>query len=174
MPRRLLFPCIAALGFLLSGCFVSEQPRFPPSSAAPAFGEGGRYGVFEHIAGDRYRRHESFLVRRRGDGGYEFVNEKGEVLSISFHTIDGGLFVGQAKTGKDKDGFEYAYTLLRVVDNEALMYLPQCDKQDEAALTGFGVEFKGKDECIIDRVAEPLKLFGSVTLGEPFYKMVRE
>ena len=34
------------------------------------------------------------------DGAYDFVNEKGETLTISFHALGGDLFVGQANGEK--------------------------------------------------------------------------
>src|SRR3954454_24980620 len=69
---------------LLSGCFVSETPKFPMTGAVAAFGEGGRYQGYEHQDADTYKKDEVMVIKRRPDGGYAFVDEKGEVQPISF------------------------------------------------------------------------------------------
>jgi hypothetical protein len=163
---------IAALGALLAGCFQSEQPRFSLADAAAPFGEGGRYVVYEWVAGDRFDRQEVFVITRRTDGAYEFANEKGETLTMSLHAIGGDLFVGQASPSKEQPG--YGYVVFRVTGSEALLYAPQCDKQDKSMLSAAGVRMNGEYECVIDRVADPAGLFRRLDLGDPASKLIRE
>jgi hypothetical protein len=163
---------LTAICVLLAGCFQSEQPRFPLTEAAAPFGDGGRYVVYERVAGDRYERQEVFVITRRADRAYEFVNEKGETLIMSLHALGGDRFVGQASPDKTRPG--YGYVVLRVAGNEAMLYLPQCDKQDKALLQAAGVEMNGEYECIVDRVGDPVGLFRRLELGEPTSKLVRE
>jgi hypothetical protein len=163
---------LTAVGALLTGCFQSEQPKFPFASATAPFGDGGRYVVYEWLAGDRFDRQEVFVITRRVDHGYDFVNEKGQTLAMSLHALGGGLFVGQARPNGDKSG--YGYVVFRVTGNEAVLYLPQCDKQDKAILSAAGVEMKGRLECIIDGVADPAALFKQLDFGNPVSKLVRE
>src|SRR5262249_22074315 len=140
----------AALGVLLGGCFYSTAPKFPLASGAPAFGEGGRYVMYsERIEGDRYRRSEQVVMTRRSDGGYQFMNDKGEGAAIYFHSIPGGLYVAQSW---DESLTRYDYAVVRVTSTEALVFIPQCDQQDKAKLASLGVEVRGL-ECPIDRVA---------------------
>ncbi len=76
------------------------------------------------------------IVKRRGDGGYDFVNEKDEVKPITFHPIAGGNFVGQApENGKTP----VRLCGLQDRGNEAFIYVPECDKQDKAKLATLGV-----------------------------------
>ena len=168
---RTLFP-LAAIGILLAGCFQSEQPRFPLTDAAAPFGGGGRYVVYERVAADRFERQEVFVITRRADRAYDFVNEKGETLTISLHALGGDRFVGQASPDKTRPG--YGYVVFRITGNEAMLHLPQCDKQDKAVLKAAGVEMNGEYECIIDRVGDPVGLFRRIEFGEPTSKLVRE
>jgi hypothetical protein len=170
--RALLF---AAAGVLLAGCFESEQPKFPLASAVAPFGEGGRYVVYERVENDQYRRQEVFVIKRRPDRAYDFVNEKDEVVTISLHALGGDLFAGQASNEKekDKDKPAYAYVVFRVTGSEALLHVPQCDEQDKAMLATLEVEI-GRFECMIDRVADPSGLFKRLELGKPMSKLVRE
>jgi hypothetical protein len=170
-PRLSVFAALAA-SFLLSGCFFSETPKFPVASAAAAFGDGGRFQGYDRTDDGGYKKADEAIitVKRRGDGGYDFVNEKDEVQPISFHPIAGGNFVGQAiEDGKSR----YAYVIFRIAGNEAFIYVPDCDRQDKAQLEKLGVTI-GKFECGIDRVADPAAFFASLTLGEPASKLVRE
>src|SRR5262245_37902627 len=107
---------------LLAGCFQSEQPRFPLTDAAAPFGDGGRYVVYEHEAGDRFEPQEVFVITRRADRAYDFVNEKGETLTMSLHALGRDRFVGQANPSKNQPG--YGYVVFRFTDNEATLYLP--------------------------------------------------
>jgi hypothetical protein len=166
-----VLPLLAAMS-LLAGCFQSEQPKFPLAEAAAPFGEGGRYVVYEWVAGDRFERQEVFVITRRADRGYDFVNEKGETLTMSLHALGGDRFVGQASPDKTQPG--YGYVVFRMTGNEALLYLPQCDKQDKAVLSAAGVELNGQYECMVDRVGDPAGLFRRLDLGEPASKLVRE
>jgi hypothetical protein len=163
---------LALLGMLLAGCFQSEHPRFPLADAAAPFGEGGRYVVYEWVAGDRFDRQEVFVITHRADGGYDFSNESGERLTMSLHALGGNLFVGQANPSKDQPG--YGYVVFRVTDSEALLYAPQCDKQNKAILDAAGVQLNGQYECVIDRVSDPMGLFRQLDLGDPASKLMRE
>jgi hypothetical protein len=163
---------LAAICVLLAGCFQSEQPNFPLANAAAPFGEGGRYVVYERVAGDRFERQEVFDITRRPDRAYDFVNEKGETLTMSLYALGGDRFVGQASPSKNQPG--YGYVVFRIAGNEAVLYLPQCDKQDKSVLKAAGVEMNGEYECIVDRVTDPAELFKQVVLGEPASKLIRE
>jgi hypothetical protein len=165
------FAALAA-SFLLSGCIFSETPKFPAENAVAAFGDGGRFQGYDRTESDRYKKADEalFMVKRRADGSYDFVNEKNEVQPISFYPIAGGNFVGQAlENGKSR----YAYLIFRIAGNEAFIYVPDCDKPDKAQLEKLGVVI-GQFECRIDRVADPAAFFASLTLGEPTSKLVRE
>jgi hypothetical protein len=166
------FLLAAILPLLLSGCFISEQPKLPLSTAAAAFGDGGRYTVFERTEGNNYKRQETFTIKRLPDGAYAFTNEKGEAVEISFHPMGNDRFLSQAKAEKEQPG--YGYAVFRVAGNEAFLYAPQCSEQDRAKMEAFGVEINGQFECVIDRVKDPVGLFGFVDLGEPVSKLVRE
>src|SRR5436190_15298169 len=85
---------LAAISILLAGCFQSEQPKFPLADAAAPFGQGGRYVVYERVAHDRFERQEVFVITRRADRAYDFVNEKSETLTMSLHALGGDRFVG--------------------------------------------------------------------------------
>ena len=170
-PRISVFAALAA-SFLLSGCFVSETPRFPAGSAVAAFGDGGRFQGYERTEDGRYKKGDEaiIIVKRRGDGGYDLVDQQDKVQPISFYPIAGGNFVGQApEIGTSR----YAYVVFRIAGNEAFIYVPDCDKQDKAQLEKLGVVI-GQFECRIDRVADPAAFFASLTLGEPTSKLVRE
>jgi hypothetical protein len=163
---------LTAIGVLLTGCFQSEQPKFPLANAAAPFGEGGRYVVYERVAGDRFERQEVFVITRRADHAYDFVNEKGETLTISLHALDSDRFVGQARPDKTQPG--YGYVVFRITGNEVALYLPQCDKQDKSVLKAAGAEMNGEYECIVDRVSDPAALFTRLNLGDPTSKLMRE
>jgi hypothetical protein len=170
---NLLSPLLLAItSLLLAGCFESQEAKFPLTSATAPFGEGGRYVVYERVEGDRYERQEVFVIKRRPDHAYDFVNEKGEAMAISLHAAGGDLFVAQAKPDKEKP--DYGYVVFRVAGNEALLHYPQCNDQDKAMLATFGVEARGQFECSIDRVADPIGLFKQLVLGQPTSKLVRE
>jgi hypothetical protein len=163
----------AALSVMLGGCFLSEQAKFPLSGGAAAFGEGGRYDVFEHVDGDTYKRQETFVLTHRPDGAYDFLNEKGETLTMLLYPVAAGLFVGQsASTEADKSGF--TYVVLRITGNEAVLYVPQCDDQDKDKLAAAKVEVHERFECYIDKVTDPAALFAAVKLGDPVSKLVRQ
>jgi hypothetical protein len=166
-----VFAALAA-SFLLSGCFFSETPKFPAANAVAALGDGGRFQGYDRTEDGRYQKANDavFIVKRRGDDGYDFVDEKDKVQRISFYPVAGGNFVGQAlEDGKSR----YNYIVFRIAGNEAFIYVPDCDKQDKAQLDRLGVAI-GQFECNIDRVADPAAFFASLTLGEPTSKLVRE
>jgi hypothetical protein len=164
---------LLAVGILLGGCFRSEQPKFPLANAAAPFGDGGRYVVYAYVDGSRYDRQEIFVLKRRPDGAYDFTNEAGKTIAISLHGIGDGRFAGQAISGKDGNA-GYAYTVFQVTNQEAVLYLPKCDEQDKAMIAAFNVEMIGQFECVIDRVRDPVQLFGRLSLGKPISKLVRE
>jgi hypothetical protein len=150
---------------------MSQQPKFTMASAVAAFGDGGNYQVYERIERDQYQKDELITVKHRADGGYDFVNQKGETQPISVHPIAGGSLVGQA-TSQDRPG--YGYVVFRVVGNETFVFVPQCNTQDKATLDRLGVTAAGRYECLIDKVADPAAFFASLSLGEPTSKMIRE
>ena len=170
--RRVLL--LGAIGLVLSGCFQSDGPKFPPGTAAAPFGDGGRYVVYEYVAEDRYERQEVFDIKRRADRAYDLINEKGQTIAVTFHAVAEDRFVGQTKTEKDPNHKTYGYLMLRVTDKEALLYLPQCGEQELAVLDAFEVKVLNKLECSIDRVSDPVELFKALRLGHPVSKLVRE
>ena len=159
-----------AMSVLLAGCFASQQPMFPQASAVPALGEGGRYAAFEQVDG-KDRPTEKMVVRPRGDGGYDFINEKGAATPATFHVIPGGLHVAQIKL-EGTSG--YGYALFRIAGNEALVIPAECDKQDQARMLALGVEIRSKFECRIDRIADPAAFFAGLKTGESISKLVKE
>jgi len=170
-PRISVFAAMAA-SFLLSGCIFSEKPKFSAESAVAAFGDGGRFQGYDRTDDGSYKKADEaiFIVKRRGDGGYDFIDQKDEVQPISFHPIAGGNFVAQVPENRAP---RYAYVVFRFAGNEAFIYAPSCDKQDQAQLDKLGVAI-GQFECGIDRVADPAAFFASLTLGEPTSKLVRQ
>jgi hypothetical protein len=172
MTLRFVPVLAAAAGLLLSGCFMSEQPKFPMATAVAAFGDGGRYQVYERLKEDTYGNVEMIEIRHRADGRYDFVNPKGEAQPISLHPLANGNFVGQATSPEDGRG--YGYVVFRTVGAETFIFVPQCSSQDKAKLDSLGVVAAGRYECRIDKVADPAAFFASLALGEPTSKMVRE
>jgi len=161
-----------ALLLLLTGCFTSSQPKFPLSTAVAALGDGGRYVSYERTSDGGFKRDETFTVRKRADGGYDYIDSKGEVTSLSLHRIGPDLYVAQALR---KNGHTADYVILRIQGKEVLSYLPECAKQDPAEMKRLGVEIRDNGKiCDIDQVADPAKLFTLLKLGEPGAKMVRE
>jgi hypothetical protein len=171
MSSRISVFLALAASLVLSGCFFSVTPKFPAASAVAVFGDGGRFQTYERTDGDNYKKDEVMVVKRLADGGYDFVNEKGEAQPISFHRISDGVFVGQAQ---EKGKSHYGYVVFRVAGNEAFVYLPACDKQDAAVIEKLGVSIRGQYECTIDRVTDPVAFFAALTLGDPASKLVRE
>src|SRR5215475_3482603 len=170
-PRISVFAALA-VSFLLSGCIFSETPKFPADSAVAAFGDGGRFQGYDRTDDGHFKKADEaiFTVKRRGDGGYDFIDQKNEVQPISSHPIAGGNFVAQVPESRVP---RYAYVIFRFAGNEAFVYAPSCDKQDQAQLEKLGVAI-GQFECWIDRVADPAAFFASLMLGEPVSKLVRE
>ncbi|MGA7488005.1 MAG: hypothetical protein WBW74_13840 [Xanthobacteraceae bacterium] len=99
-----LLPLLAATCLLLAGCFQSDEPKFPLASAAAALGEGGRYALYERDPDGRYQRQEVVVIKRRGDGAYDFIDEKGEAQMVSFHALGGGLFRRASAGGQGSAG----------------------------------------------------------------------
>ena len=170
--RHHSLPLLTAICLTVAGCLQSEQPKFPLDDVAAPLGEGGRYAHYERGPNNRYERQEAIVIKRRGDRAYDFVDEKGETQTVSFHALGGGLFVAQAKAEKDQPG--YGYAVMRMAGSEAFVYVPQCDAQDKAVLTAAGVEVNGQLECVLDKVGDAPALFRRLNLGEPVSKLLRE
>jgi hypothetical protein len=168
--RRVAAVLALALSFLLAGCFASQKPMFPQASAVPALGDGGTYATYEQVDG-KDKQAESITVRKRADGGYDFINDKGASNPVSFHPIAGGLHVAQVKLEGDSG---YGYVLFRIAGNEALVVPAECDKQDQAQMKALGVDIRARFECHIDRVADPAAFFAGIKHSEPISKMVRK
>lgn len=162
---------IAALSILLSACFTSQGPKFPVSSAVAAFGDGGRYVVFEHVGNGKYQKQRTITITKMPDGSHEFVGDK-NTLPISFHDIGNGIIVAQVKPNDGKGA--YGYLILTQKGSERYLHLPQCDRQDQAMLSANGVVLRDKFECSIDKVADPAKLFTALNAGDPSTKIVPE
>ena len=98
--------------------------------------------VYERVEDNQYRRQEVFVIKRRPDRAYDFVNEKDEVVTISLHAHRRRPVrrAGDNEQEKDKDKPAYGYVVFRVTGNEALLHAPQCDEQDKAMLATLGVE----------------------------------
>ncbi|MEJ0075936.1 MAG: hypothetical protein WDO17_10905 [Alphaproteobacteria bacterium] len=175
MSRR-TFPLSAlalALATLLSGCFGSDRPMFPPESGVPAL-EPGPYALFEQY-GDQTKPSEYMEIRQHGSV-YDFINEKGASNPVSFHPIAGGMHVAQVggmpQPNTDKKG--YGYALFRINGREALVYVVECGKQDKAMLAAARVEIRGQYECFIDNVADPAAFFAGLKRSDPASRMLRD
>jgi hypothetical protein len=171
--QRLAAGFVLTLSTLLSGCFVSDRPMFPPESGVQAL-EPGRYALFEQY-GDQAKPSEYMEIGQRGNI-YDFINEKGAVNPVSFHPIAGGMHVAQVggmpRAGSDQTG--YGYALFKVNGREVLVYVVECDKQDKAVLETARVEIRGQYECFIDNVANPPAFFAALKRSDPPSRMVRE
>lgn len=159
-----------ALSLLLAGCFASQQPVFRQTTAVPVLGDGGTYATYEQVDG-KDKQAESITVRKRADGGYDFINNKGAINPVSFHPIAGGLHVAQVTLEGDSG---YGYVVFRVAGNEAFVVPAECDKQDQARMAALGVEIRGRYECRIDRVVDPAAFFAELKLSPPISRMVRQ
>ena len=146
---------------------------FAPESGAPTL-EPGRYALFEQY-GDQSKPSEYIEIRQRGSV-YDFINQKGASNPVTFHPIVGGLHVAQVggmpRAGTDQKG--YGYALFRISGREALVYVVECDKQDQAMLAAAHVEIRGPYECFIDNVAGPAAFFAGLKRSDPPSRMVRE
>src|SRR5688572_10631409 len=123
---------LALLSVLLSGCFGSDRPVFPPESGVRAL-EPGRYAMFE-IYGPDAKPSEFMEIRQRGNV-YEFVNEKGAVNPVTFHPIGRGRHVAQvnvAEKSTDKKG--YGYAVFEISGRDVQVHIAECCKQDQAML----------------------------------------
>lgn len=156
------------LGLILSGCITSKDAKFPASSAVALFGEGGKYKVFDHIEGDQYMENDVAEIKKRADGGYDFVQQGNDPTAVTVHQVGSDLYVVQSKK---KNADAYDYLLIRAAGNEFFTHAPDCDKQNKANMAG--VEIK-KDECRIDKVSDPVKFFAGLDRGEPTAKLVRQ
>jgi hypothetical protein len=162
--------CLAlAASLLLAGCFGSQHPVFPLSSAVRALGDGGRYETFERVDG-KDKPAGQVTVKPRADGAYDFVNDKGASNPVSLHPIEGGLHVAQIKLDGDSG---YGYVMMRITGDEGLIVPAECDRQDQAKMKELGVEIKGRFECRIDNVKDPAAFFAGLVKGDPISKMVR-
>jgi hypothetical protein len=162
---------VVALGLISNGCIKSQEAKFPLSTTVPALGEGGRYRMYDRVEGGRFMVGDLIEMRKRDNGGYDFIDPQKDVTPVTLHRIGDGLYAVQSKNGKDAPGYEYI--LVRIEGGEVLTYAPDCAKQDKAKLTALGVEIRN-DECIIDGVKDPVDLFAKLDLGAPTAKLVRE
>src|SRR5829696_2292769 len=160
MRKSMSLPVVAVLSVLLSACFTSVDPKFPPSSAVAVFGAGGRYVVFDHVGKGEFRKQQTMTVKQLPDGVYQFIGAK-ENISISFHDVGNGVIVGQARPRNTKNAHDYGYTFIIRKGNEVFSHVPQCDTQDADVLKAHGVVRRDKWECSIDKVADPAKLFAA-------------
>jgi hypothetical protein len=163
--RAVAVAAVMALSATLGGCLTSTQPLFAESTAVAAFGDGGRYVAYEKADG-RYKRDENIELRRT-DHGYDYVNEKGSVMPVTFHPLGNGLFVVQAKT----ESGGYGYARVRIRGTTGFVQVPECDKQDMKKLAPLGVEAHQHD-CSLDRVHDAGKLFSIVDFGRTTGKLV--
>jgi hypothetical protein len=159
------------LCLLLAGCFTSTQPKFPLSTAVPALADGGRYVAHQRKNDGSYERDETFEMRRRADGGYDYVDAKGKVTAVSLHRIGPNRYVAQ---GMREDGQGADYLVLEMRGSEIFSFGPDCTRQDPTRLKALGVETRDRTTCVIDRVDDPAGLFATLELGEPGAKLVRE
>ncbi len=171
MPKPMSLPAVLALSILLSGCFSSDEPKFPPESATQPFGDGGRFVYFEHD-GDRYQRKDLFTMKRVRNA-YDVANDKGEGQRVSFHDVGNGRLVAQV-TPPPESKTGYGYAILIRQGAEILIYIPQCDKQDPKLLATYHVGPIGKFECGIDKVTNLQAFFSALDPGEPTSKIVPE
>jgi len=162
---------VVALSTLASACITSEAPKFSPSSAVTALGNGGQYSLWEY-AGGKYYPQGTLTAKLKPDGSYEFLTDK-EPIPISFHDLGNGLVVGQAKIDDARGG--YGYMILTREDSDVFLHLLQCDAQPPDLLAAHRVDVRAeKNTCSIDRVIDPAKLFAALPAGEPTFKMVPE
>lgn len=164
------FAVVALLSALLSGCFASDRPMFPPESAVRALGDGGKYATFEQVDG-KDKPSDPIVVRPRGANAYEFVNAKGAVTPATFHPLPGGEHVAQLKL-EGKQG--YGYVLFRITDKQAMVVPAECNKQDAAKMAALGVVQRDQFECRIDKVTDAAAFFTGLKRSEPVAKMVRQ
>jgi hypothetical protein len=173
-PQRSRAGWAFTLALLLAGCFTSSQPKLPLAQAVAPFGDGGRYGAYERLGDGTYKRDETVTMRRRADGGYDYVDSKGKVTPLSFYRIGPNLYIVQA-AGENGHGTDYVAVRVRDGGKEGLTYPLDCTKHDAAKLKSLGVEITDQGRvCNLDKVADPLALFAGLNLGEPSGKMVRE
>lgn len=167
--RRYYALSLLALAFALAGCIKSQEPKFPLDGAVAALGDGGRYRMHDRIEGGSFMPGDLAEIRKRSDGGYDFVDPAARPTPFTLHAIAGGLHVAQSR---NKAGV-YEYLVARIADGEVFTYAPDCNKQDKTTLDAFGAEMRG-DDCRIDGVKDPAGFFAKLDLGQPTGKLVRE
>ncbi len=170
----LLYRCrvilLAFIGTLaLAGCIKSQEAKFPPAGAVAALGDGGRYRMHDRVAGGTFLAGDLVEIRKRGDGGYDFIDPASDPTPFTLHAIAGGLHVVQSK---NRAGV-HEYIVARIAGGEILSYAPDCKKQNKAMLDAFGVEMRD-DDCLIDGVKDAAGFFAGLDLGQPTGKLVRE
>lgn len=164
--QRIAF--LVLLSALLTGCFTSEHPMFPPDSAVRAVGDGGRYATFEQHDG-KEDPSDAVEIRPRGANGYDFVDEKGVTTPVTFHALPDGRHVAQAKLEGDQG---YGYLIVRVDGAQIVVTPIECNKQDDARMASLGVVRRSEYECRIDAVADPLAFFAGLKASDPVSRMV--
>jgi hypothetical protein len=164
---RLSFAALAAaIAVLLSGCITSKDAKFPASSAVALFGDGGKFKAYDKGEGDQYIENDDAEIKKRADGGYDFIMGGNDATAVTIHKVADDLYVVQSKK---KNAEAYDYLLLRVAGKEYFTHAPDCSKQDKAKMAG--VEIK-KDECRIDGVTDAPKFFAGLDRGEATGKLV--
>lgn len=164
------FPVVALLAaaILLPGCITSKAPKFAASSAVALFGDGGKFKVYDRGEGDQYIENDDAEIRKRADGGYDFIMQGNDPTVVTIHQIDGDLHVVQSKK-KNTDAYDYL--LIRAAGKEFFTYAPDCSKQDKSKMAGAEIK---KDECRIDGVTDPVKFLAGLDRGDPTAKLVRQ
>ena len=97
------------------------------------------------------------VVKRRTDGGYEFVNEKGEVQPISFHPLAGGISSDRRSRDRKAQATAMSSSGSRAARRSSTRRTATI--RTRRKLEKLGVVFSGQYECIIDRVADPAAFF---------------
>jgi hypothetical protein len=156
---------------ILAGCMVSERPMFSESDAVRPL-PPGRYTTFERADGG-FKESDPVEVKLRGTHAYEFIDEKGEAVPVSLHRLADSRFIVQAENVSSDGSKDYAYMLLEISGDSALVYAADCGKQDRARMESLGVVVR-RYECQIDAVKDPRGFFAGLDYGPPTSKMVRK
>jgi hypothetical protein len=168
--RRITAVLALMLSAVLSGCFASDRPMFTPASAVAVLGDGGKYATFEQDQG-KEKPSDPIEVRARAGNVYDFINEKGHAIPVTFHSLPNGEHVAQVKL---EGSSGYGYVLVRVTGKDVLIVPSECNKQDPAKMTALGVVQRNQYECRIDKVADPVAFFVALERSEPVSRMARE
>ena len=158
-PGKLRAVLIALLALALAGCLSSRRPLFGDATAVALLGDGGRYQTYEATDSGGFKREERMSARRAGKS-YEISNDRGDKFTVSFHPLPEGRFVAQSF-----ENDEYSYGIVRMTDGVVFFYNADCDRQDKAKMTAFGVVVRDGG-CKLDDVKDPQALFAAVDPGK--------